>query len=818
MMATSKTFIRQLSDVRMEDVGSVGGKNASLGEMLGTLGAQGVAVPEGFAVTVAAYHAFVAHNALDEAIRAKTTCLKEDLSNLQEVAAEIQEAFARGEVPSELRNATEGAYADLCRAASTEVLPVAVRSSATAEDLPDASFAGQQATYLYVYGPEQLLRRLRDCFASLFTARAIAYRIENGFDHRDVALSVGVQRMVRSDSGAAGVAFSIDTETGNPDVTVITGAWGLGEAVVQGAVDPDEFQVFKPLLGAGRAPIIGKTRGAKHLKMVPRVDEAGTEIDTLEVPESDRRRWCLDDAAILTLAEWIGRIERHYGRPMDIEWAQDGETGELFIVQARPETVSSRRHSSRICRYDVSETGPLLVEGVAVGAGAAAGQARLLSSPDEQDAFQDGEVLVTRMTDPDWLPVMRRASAIVTERGGRTSHAAIVSRELGLPAVTGAPGAMAAIENGGAVTVSCCEGAVGRVYQGRAKIASEDVDLTALPTTRTAVMLNLADPSRAQSWWQLPADGVGLARMEFIVANHVRAHPLALLDPARLEDVEARGEVEALIDGYPDGEAYFIDRLARGIASIAATVWPKPVLVRTSDFKTNEYADLLGGAQFEPQEENPMLGWRGVSRYLHPDYAEAFAMECKALHRVRREFGFTNVNIMLPFCRTPEQGREALDVMACHGLERQREGLEVYVMCEVPSNVFLVDEFCRDFDGFSIGSNDLTQLVLGVERDSERLAEIFDEQDPAVRSAIRTVIERAHSRGRKVGLCGQGPSDDPNIARFLVTCGIDSVSVVPDSFAGVKQTIAEIEEAGGLGVFGPEESTPAVAPAASPTG
>lgn len=791
---STEDFVIALSDLSMRDVAMVGGKNASLGEMIGELSDAGIRVPDGFAVTVSAYRAFVEHNDLTRQISELTDLIEPDAQHAKVVSAEIQAAFRRGVMPDAVAATICDAYHGMLKEAGEDKLPVAVRSSATAEDMPDASFAGQQDTYLYVRGCEEILRRVKDCFASLYNERAIAYRAENGIADPDLALSVTVQRMVRSDSGAAGVAFSLDTETGNPNTVVVSGAWGLGESVVQGSVDPDEFQVFAPLLDRDVAPVIHREIGSKKTMIVPVWSGDGFTVRTVETPADFAGKPCLDDATILQLARWVKTIEAHYGHAVDVEWAKDGETGALFIVQARPETVISKRTDSNMRRTKISRTGKLLAEGVAIGDGAVSGRVRQLVSPEFQDDFQDGEILVTEMTDPNWLPVMRRASAIVTENGGRTSHAAIVARELGLPAITGAEGVTESLRTGSEVTVACCEGSIGRVYEGGADIATEEIDLSDCLETRTKVMLNLADPNRAPKWWNLPADGVGLARLEFIVANQIGAHPSALLNPAMVDCAETREKVESLIGGYQDGRAYFIDKLSTGIAKIAATVWPNPVIVRTSDFKTNEYRDLLGGSVFEQPEENPMLGWRGVSRYLHPDYAEAFEMECEALRKVRADMGFDNVHIMLPFCRTTGEARDVLDLLCRRGLSRGQQGLRVLVMCEVPSNVFQVDGFCELFDGFSIGSNDLTQLILGVERDSGRLSSLFNENDPAVRAAIETVIQRAHVHGRTVGLCGQAPSDNPEFAKFLVDAGIDSISVVPDSFAGVKKLVWDMEE------------------------
>ena len=674
-------------------------------------------------------------------------------------------------------------------------IDVAVRSSATAEDLPDASFAGQQESYLNIRGEVALLDACRRCYASLFTDRAISYRRAKGFDDMKVALSIGVQRMVRADLSGAGVMFSIDTETGFDKVVLINAAWGLGENVVQGAVDPDEYEVFKPFLSnAGVTPIIEKKLGEKSRKMIYTSD---ADRPTRNVPTSraERTAFVLSDPDILALARWASSIEDHYGRPMDMEWAKDGETGELFIVQARPETVQSRREASAFKTYRIKSMGRKLASGLSIGEAVVAGRACLIDSPRDIGRFISGAILVTRTTNPDWVPIMKRAAAIITDHGGRTSHAAIVSRELGLPAVVGTGNATEVLHDEQEVTVSCAEGDEGFIYEGTADFEVEEVNLEHIPTTRTQVMLNLANPAAAFRWWRLPADGVGLARMEFVVSNDIKVHPMALVHFDRLEDQDAKRAIGELTQGYADKSQYFVDRLARGLARIAAAHHPKPVIVRTSDFKTNEYANLIGGASFEPKEENPMLGFRGASRYYSPRYREGFALECHALRYLREEMGFRNAIVMIPFCRSIKEADRVLAVMAENGLQRGANGLQVYVMCEIPSNVVLAKAFAERFDGFSIGSNDLTQLTLGVDRDSEELAELFDEQDDAVKWMIRNVITEAHKSGAKVGLCGQAPSDHPEFADFLVECGIDSISVSPDSFIVVKQHVAARETA-----------------------
>ena len=814
-MGPGTEFLVDLSDVGMEDIARVGGKNASLGELLGSLDATGVRVPSGFAVTIDGYWSVLAHNGLAEVIAAQIDRLHADPGSLRSVGEEIRGRFDRAEIPVLLRDEILRGYHEIA-ASSNAGAPgppsVAVRSSATAEDLPSASFAGQHESYLNVEGDDAVLAAYRDCLRSMFTDRAIGYRESNGFDHLKVALSVGVQVMVRSDVGAAGVMFTIDTETGFPDMVVIDAAWGLGEAVVKGEVDPDRYRVFKPFLGRpGTVPVVSASIGRKEQMIVYRetaqpVVAAGaggvavavtTSTVLVETPQIQRRSRVLADGEVVGLAEWAVAIERHYGRPMDIEWARDGLTGEMFIVQARPETVQAQRSSSVMTRYRVTDHGPVLVSGLAVGDGAAGGPVCRLTSPSESDGFPDGGVLVAAITDPDWGPVMRRAAAVVTDRGGRTSHAAIVSRELGLPAVLGAGDAMSTLVDGEFVTVSCADGDIGFVYRGEAEIERHDVDLGSIPPTRTKVMLNLANPAAASRWWQLPADGIGLARMEFIVNEHVGVHPMALAHPDRVADPAVRAQIAEMTRDYDHPAEFFVDRLAHGVAMLAAPFHPHPVILRMSDFKSNEYAGLTGGSGFEPLEANPMLGWRGASRYYHPGYRDGFALECRAVREVRSSLGFDNVVVMIPFCRTPREADLVLAEMAANGLERGVDGLEVFVMAEIPSNIILAEQFAERFDGFSIGSNDLTQLTLGIDRDSELLAAIGDASDPAVLELIGELIERAHGRAepRKVGFCGQAPSNDPAYARMLVAAGIDSVSVTPDSFVAVKQQIAAAEAA-----------------------
>ncbi|WP_415947178.1 phosphoenolpyruvate synthase [Streptomyces sp. KLOTTS4A1] len=781
-----------LTALGRQDVGRVGGKNASLGELTTRLGASGVRVPPGFATTADAYRELLAGHGLRAAVEERIGRLH-DGAPLEEVGAGIRALLLAEPLPESLRDEIAGAYRRLAEECGRADPDVAVRSSATAEDLPEASFAGQQETYLNVRGVDRLLDACRRCYASLFTDRAIDYRERLGYDHLAVALSVGVQLMVRSDLAGAGVAFTLDPESGFPEVVVISAARGLGETVVSGEVDPDEYTVFKPSLrDPSLDPLIHLGIGAKRVKAVYAEDGLTRTVDT---PDAERRTRVLDDAEVRVLAEWAVAVEQHYGCPMDLEWAKDGRTGELWIVQARPETVQSRRRATtlRHCRLSAPVPGPL-VEGIAVGEAIGQGPVVALDAPVDLDRFPPGGVLVTAVTDPDWEPVMKRASAIVTDHGGRTSHAAIVSRELGVPAVVGTGDGTRLLHDGMPVTVSCAEGEHGRVYEGALPYEETQTDLADLPSTRTHVMLNLADPSAAFRWWRLPADGVGLARLEFIVAHQVKVHPLALLHPERL-DTHDRHLIERLTEGYLDRGQYFVDRLAQGIARIAASRWPAPVIVRTSDFKTNEYAKLLGGRPFEPDEANPMIGWRGASRYYSPGYREGFALECRALRRVRDEMGLTNVVVMIPFCRTLGEADRVLGVMAEEGLVRGENGLRVYVMAEIPANIILAEEFAARFDGFSIGSNDLTQLTLGIDRDSEALADVFDERDPAVVRSIEVLAARAHAAGRPVGLCGQRPSDDPGFTALLVRARLDSISVTPDSFPAVKRTVAEAESA-----------------------
>ncbi len=773
-------------------VALVGGKNSSLGELMKALRPKGIWVPEGFATTAQAYWTFLDENGLEPRIAEAMHQLETGSATLAQTGHSIRDMIVRGHWPADLLQDISASYQDLCSRLNTADVAVAVRSSATAEDLPEASFAGQQETFLNVRGEEALLDACRRCYASLFTDRAISYRKAKGFGHMKVALSIGVQQMVRADKGGSGVMFSIDTETGFDKTVVINAAWGLGENVVQGAVDPDEYVVFKPLLDdPALVPIVEKRVGAKSVKMIYGTDGYSTR----NVPTSKRERssFVLDDGQILQLARWAVAIERHYGIAMDMEWALDGVSGELFIVQARPETVQTQRDPSPLKTYRLGKKGPLLVKGLSIGEAVVTGPVCMIENARDIGRFKDGSILVTSTTDPDWVPVMKRAAGLITDHGGRTSHAAIVSRELGLPAIVGTGDATHMLHDQQEVTISCAEGDEGHVYDGVAEFHAETLSLTGIPATTTKVMLNLANPAAAFRWWQLPADGVGLARMEFVISNHVRVHPMALLRFDELRDEATKQEISELTAGFVDRGEYFVERLSRGLARIAAAFYPRPAIVRMSDFKTNEYAGLLGGAQFEPDEDNPMIGFRGASRYYSPIYRDGFALECQAIRRLRSDLGFNNVGVMIPFCRSIDEADRVLEVMRENGLELGVDGLEVYVMCEIPSNVVLASEFAARFDGFSIGSNDLTQLTLGVDRDSELLSHLFDEQNPAVEWMITNVIREAHKAGAKVGLCGQAPSDHPEFARFLVECGIDSISVTPDSFVRVKQQVAQAE-------------------------
>ena len=794
-MSPVSQYVLEFESITVEDVAQVGGKNASLGEMVRSLEEQDIRVPSGFATTAAAYWEFVDRAGLRDLIRSELEAHANGDQSLEQTGRAIRSAFLQAEISEDVANEIRRAYRTLSERYGVEAADVAVRSSATAEDLPHASFAGQQETYLNIEGEEDLLEACRACMASLFTDRAIAYRDAQGFDHLKVALSVGVQKMVRSDQACSGVMFTIDTETGFPDVVVINAAWGLGETVVKGMVSPDEFMVYKPLLDvAGTEPIVHMELGSKDEKLIYGSYKGSK---TKLVPTSSRERvsFVLSKDEILRIARWGCLIEQHYGRPMDVEWAKDGASGELFIVQARPETVQSRESAGLLKSYRLKGKGKALVEGLAIGSAITTGEVQIIHRAEDIHQFESGKILVTEMTDPDWVPILQRAAGIITDQGGRTCHAAIVSRELGVPAIVGAGDATRILENGQEVTMSCAGGDRGRVYLGRLDFEVSEHDLSDLPTTRTRIMLNVANPAASLRWWRIPSNGVGLARMEFIISNHIRVHPMALVHFDRVTDPAARDEILAITRGYTDMSQYFVERLALGIAKITAPHFPDPVVVRLSDFKTNEYADLIGGAAFEPVESNPMLGFRGASRYYDERYRDGFALECAAIRKVREEIGLTNVIVMVPFCRTLEEADRVIEVMASHGLERGKAGLEIYVMAEIPSNVILASEFAARFDGFSIGSNDLTQLVLGIDRDAFELAHLFDERNEAVKRMIVDLIDRAHQAGKHVGICGEAPSNYPEYAKFLVEAGIDSISLNPDSVIGVIRNVAEAEQA-----------------------
>jgi len=790
---TKSKYVRFFEELGIDDVPLVGGKNASLGEMYRNLSSEGVRVPNGFAITAEGYRYMLEAAGASDALRHTLDDLDPaDVSDLARRAKRAREIIYGATLPDDLKREIIGGY-QLLQEQYGEAVSLAVRSSATAEDLPTASFAGQQDTYLNIHGDESLLDACRRCFASLFTDRAIHYRIDQGFDHFAVALSIGVMKMIRSDLAASGVFFSLDTESGFRDVVFITGAYGLGENVVQGAVDPDEFYVHKPTFAAGHRAVLRRLLGDKAVKMIFVEGETKHTTRNVPTPKADRERYCITDEDVLELADYAIKIERHYGRPMDMEWAKDGLDGQLYIVQARPETVASQRVATTLESYVLDGRGEVLTEGRSVGERIASGNARLIENVSHLSEFQPGEVLVADITTPDWEPVMKTAAAIVTNRGGRTCHAAIIARELGIAAVVGAGDATTTLAGGGTVTVSCCEGDTGRIYRGEVPFHVERTEVGEMARPNTKIMINLGNPDLAFKTSFLPSDGVGLARMEFIIGEYIKAHPLALAYPEHVTDPQARETLARLIRGYPDGESFFVECLSEGIGTIAAAFWPKPVVVRMSDFKTNEYASLVGGADFEPQEANPMLGFRGAARYAHPAYAEGFALECRAMKRVREEMGLTNVILMIPFVRRLEEADRVLGRMAELGLERGKDGLEIYAMCEIPNNVLLIDQFAQRFDGFSIGSNDLTQLTLGVDRDSEIVAFDYDERDEGVLEMIRLAVEGCARNGIHSGLCGQAPSDYPDMAEYLVKLGIDSISLNPDTVLKTTQQILELE-------------------------
>ncbi|UCD13099.1 MAG: phosphoenolpyruvate synthase [Thermoplasmatales archaeon] len=794
-----QVFIKWFEELGIGDVPLVGGKNASLGEMIRNLGEKGVSVPSGFAITAYAYKHMIEKAGVDLKIREILSDLDtHDVKNLAERGQKIRSLIKNTPIPAELDKEIRKHYRSIEKRYGKNT-DVAVRSSATAEDLPDASFAGQQETYLNVRGEDELVKRVRDCFASLFTNRAISYRVDKGFDHFSVYISVGVQKMVRSDLASAGVIFSIDTESGFQDAVYITGAYGLGENVVQGAVNPDQFYVFKPTLKNGFKPILEKKIGSKEKRMI--YGKRGTKQEL--VNEEDKKRFVITDDELLTLARWACIIEEHYQKPMDIEWAKDGNTGELFIVQARPETVHSQKDVALLSTYVLEEKGNLLVEGEAVGSKIGQGEANIIEDAKDISNFQKGQVLITDMTDPDWEPIMKVASAIVTNRGGRTCHAAIISRELGIPCVIGTGEGTSRIAKGSNVTIDCSEG-IGRIYEGLLKFRVDEVKLDDLPETKTKIMMNVGVPEKAFQQGQIPNNGVGLAREEFIINSHIGIHPLALLEYNQLKEkahddpkvADVIQKIDEKSTSYEDKVEFFVDTLARGIAKIASGFYPNEVIVRLSDFKTNEYANLIAGYLYEPEEHNPMIGWRGASRYYDEKFKAAFGLECKAVKKVREEMGLINVKPMVPFCRTPDEGRKVIEIMKEFGLKQGENGLEIYVMCEIPSNVVVADQFADIFDGFSIGSNDLTQLTLGLDRDSDLVAHIFDERNDAVKRLVSQVINVAHNHKprRKVGICGQAPSDFPEFAEFLVEQGIDSISLNPDTVVKTRLKIAETEK------------------------
>lgn len=809
----SSPFILWFDQIGIKDVPLVGGKNASLGEMYSKLSSQGINVPNGFAITATAYKHLLKEAGIEKAIQDILKGL--DTHNIVDLRArgkKVREIILKAPFPADLEKVIISSYNDLCKSYKQTNVDVAVRSSATAEDLPDASFAGQQETYLNISGPEALIEACHRCFASLFTDRAISYRQDKGFNHFDVYLSIVVQKMVRSDSASSGVMFTMDTESGFDKVVLVTGAWGLGENVVQGAVNPDEFYIFKPTLATGHKPVIHKKLGLKQKKMIyntgPNAKEPVRNVITTKV---ERNSFVLSDDELITLAKWACAIEKHYNKNMDIEWAKDGDgktvgSGNLFIVQARPETVHSQRKANSYETYVLKGTSKVLVTGTAVGAKIGRGELNIIENASEITKFKPGQVLVTDMTDPDWEPIMKVASAIVTNRGGRTCHAAIVSRELGIPCVVGTERGTEALKDVKVATVSCAEGEEGRVYGELLKFEVERLDLSELPKTKTRIMMNVGIPEQAFTQGQIPNDGVGLARLEFIINSHIGIHPLALLN---YEDLTKKAETDRKIakivkaidnrtTAYKDKAQFFVDTLAQGVARIGAGFWPNDVIVRMSDFKSNEYANLIGGNLYEPVEHNPMIGWRGASRYYAPDFEPAFALECAALKKVRNIMGLTNVKVMIPFCRTVNEGKQVIAVMKKHGLVQGENGLEVYVMCEIPSNVILADEFAKVFNGFSIGSNDLTQLALGLDRDSELVSHIYDERNEAVKRLVRQVIQTAKQKGRKIGICGQAPSDFPDFAAFLVECGIDSMSLTPDTAVKTRLIVADKERELGI--------------------
>ena len=796
MNAFAGRLVVPFEELRMSDVDIVGGKNASLGEMISQLAATGVKVPGGFATTAEAFRDFLTHNRLTERINARLASLNtDDVKALAEAGAEIRGWVRDAGFPPDLEKAIRDHFARLTEGAP-EGISFAVRSSATAEDLPDASFAGQQETVLNVVGIDAILDHIREVFASLYNDRAISYRVHKGFAHEGVALSAGIQRMCRSDLGASGVMFTIDTESGFEDVVFITSSWGLGETVVQGAVNPDEFYIHKPMLAAGKYPLIRRHLGSKLIKMEFADRQAeGRTVRTVDTPPEQRARFSLSDEEVIELARYATIIEQHYGRPMDIEWGKDGIDGQLFILQARPETVKSQARDRKQQRFVLKGSSDVLTSGRAIGQKIGTGRVRVVGDASEMEHVQPGDILVTDMTDPNWEPVMKRASAIVTNRGGRTCHAAIIARELGIPAVVGCGNATDVLKEGRLVTVSCAEGDTGYVYDGQLETEVTDVETGTMPKVPAKIMMNVGNPQLAFEFAALPNDGVGLARLEFVINNNIGIHPRAILDYPAV-DADLKQAVESVARGYASPRAFYVEKLAEGVATIAAAFWPKPVIVRLSDFKSNEYRKLIGGSRYEPEEENPMLGFRGASRYVSSTFADCFEMECRAMKRVREDMGLTNVQLMIPFVRTVKEGARVIELLEKHGLKRGEGGapdgtgaLKVVMMCELPSNAILADEFLQHFDGFSIGSNDMTQLTLGLDRDSGLVAEGFDERDPAVKALLARAIEAARKAGKYVGICGQGPSDHPDMAEWLVEQGITSISLNPDTVVSTWQRL-----------------------------
>ena len=777
------------SEISIKDIARVGGKNASLGEMYQNLSSQSIKIPNGFATSAEAFWDFLEHNRLQEKIDTTLLEFKNSKLSVQEASKAISEMILSAQLPEPLAESIIEKYRELT---AQNPNSIAIRSSATAEDLPTASFAGQLETFLNISGEENILQTCKQCYASLFTARALSYRANKNLLDNPIVISVGFQSMIRSDQASSGVIFTLDTETGFRNIITINASWGLGENIVQGKVNPDEYLVFKPIIHQEEfRPIISKNIGKKEIKMIYNTGSSSASVINLKTTPEEQKKQVLSDDEILTLARWAQKIEEHYKTPMDIEWAKDGISGELFIVQARPETVQARKLSTTLENFTLNKKSTVLAQGLAIGSKIAVGQAQIINSADDIAKFKEGSILVTQITDPDWVPIMKKASGIITNSGGRTSHAAIVSRELGLPVIVGTGSATESIKDGQKITLSCAEGSTGFVYDGILPFKIEEIDLDRLKTPTVKIMLNLANPDTCFKWWKLPSQGVGLARIEFIINNIIKIHPMALVKFEKVLDRKARKTIEELTERYVDKKDYFIDKLGQGIAKIAGTAYPNPAIIRFSDLKSNEYARLIGGEFFEPKENNPMLGFRGASRYYSPEYIDGFKLECQAIKYARDILGLKNIAVMIPFCRTISEAQKVLALLDEFGLERCRDGLQVYMMAEIPSNIILADEFAKLFDGFSIGSNDLTQLTLGVDRDSDKLAEFFDETDPAVLASIRTLITQAHQHGTKVGICGQAPSDKIEFAEFLINSGIDSISLNPDS---VPKILIELEK------------------------